>query len=122
MPRTADFRVLAGLDLDVLGCPDFGAALAHERKLVAARHALVAVRGGLIAVEVRCRETADQNDGIEHDRFCLPCRPTDRPTTLVRRVEFLEGSPHAPSLKPRGSRRAGAPRPRRLLDGARSRS
>ena len=37
MPRTADFRVLAGLDLDV------------ERKLVAARHALVAVRGGLIA-------------------------------------------------------------------------
>ena len=69
MPRTADFRVLAGLDLDVLGCPDFGAALAHERKLVAARHALVAVRGGLIAVEVRCRETADQNDGVEHDRF-----------------------------------------------------
>src|SRR5262249_31119303 len=69
MPRTADFRVLASLDLDVLGCPDFGAALAHERKLVAARHALVAVRGGLIAVEVRCRETADQNDGVEHDRF-----------------------------------------------------
>ena len=69
MPRTADFRVLAGLDLDVLGCPDFGAALAHERKLVAARHALVAVRGGLIAVEVRCRKTADQNDGVEHDRF-----------------------------------------------------
>jgi hypothetical protein len=69
MPRTADFRVLAGLDLDVLGCPDFGAALAHERKLVAARNALVAVRGGLIAVEVRCRETADQNDGVEHDRF-----------------------------------------------------
>ena len=69
MPRTADFRVLAGLDLDVLGCPDFGAALAHERKLVAVRHALVAVRGGLIAVEVRCRETADQNDGVEHDRF-----------------------------------------------------
>jgi hypothetical protein len=69
MSRTADFRVLAGLDLDVLGCPDFGAALAHERKLVAARHALVAVRGGLIAVEVRCRETADQNDGVEHDRF-----------------------------------------------------
>src|SRR5262249_52446306 len=69
MPRTADFRVLASLDLDVLGCPDFGAALAHGRKLVAARHALVAVRGGLIAVEVSCRETADQNDGVEHDRF-----------------------------------------------------
>ncbi len=69
MPRTADFRVLAGLDLDVLGCPDFAVALAHERKLVAARHALVVVRGGLIAVEVRCRETADQNDGVEHDRF-----------------------------------------------------
>ncbi len=69
MPRTADFRVLAGLDLDVLGCPDFAVALAHERKLVAARHALVVVRGGLIAVEVRCRETADQNDGVEHDCF-----------------------------------------------------
>src|SRR5262249_36859348 len=92
MPRTADFRVLASLDLDVLGCPDFGAALARERKLVAARHALVAVRGGLIAVEVRCRETADQNDGVEHDRF-IYCVDQPRPATLVRRVELLEGLP-----------------------------
>ena len=92
MPRTADFRVLASLDLNVLGCPDFGAALAHERKLVAARHALVAVRGGLIAIEVRCRETADQNDGVEHDRFIYRVGQP-KPATLVRRVELLEGLP-----------------------------
>lgn len=113
MPRTADFRVLAGLDLDVLGCPDFGAALAHERKLVAARHALVAVRGGLIAVEVRCRETADQNDGVEHDRFISRVgQPTGQrhwfvasSRSKVRRPPLFIGKSLAPSAGP-GKRRA----------------
>jgi hypothetical protein len=93
MPRTADFRVLVGLDLDVLGCPDFGAALAHERKLVAARHALVAVRGGLIAVEVRCRETADQNDGVEHDRFIYRVGQPTGQRHWFGVSSLLEGSP-----------------------------
>jgi hypothetical protein len=93
MPRTADFRVLASLDLDVLGCPHFGAALAHGRKLVAARHALVTVRGGLIAVEVRCRETADQNDGVEHDRFIYRVgQPTGQRHWFCV-SSLLEGSP-----------------------------
>ena len=113
MPRTADFRVLAGLDLDVLGCPDFGAALAHERKLVAARHALVAVRSGLIAVEVRCRETADQNDGVEHDRFISRVgQPTGQrhwfvasSRSKVRRPALFIGKSLAPSAGP-GKRRA----------------
>jgi hypothetical protein len=115
MPRTADFRVLAGLDLDVLGCPDFGAALAHERKLVAARHALVAVRGGLIAVEVRCRETADQNDGVEHDRFISRVgQPTGQQHWFVassrskvrRPLYSLEKSPQ---LAPSAGREKGGP-------------
>jgi hypothetical protein len=85
--------------------PRFRAALAHERKLVAARHALVVVRGGLIAVEVRCRETADQNDGVEHDRFISrvgqrPASDTGSSCRVARRFTTRPLA-QAPQISPR---------------------